>query len=687
MTKARLETTKPTHWLVSTLGASLSAALGWSLYDAAVLSEAKLGFWEAWTAAAAAGALVACATLVLGLGCAWVWHRSRLGRAIRHGLEQRRNFGAACLLVGTGTLVALSAVTFGSLALMRTFFASEDVWQLGLSGVIPLAALMIWFGARRALVFVHMTLDKKIHRGAHVVPIAGLLSAAMGAGWAFALTELASGVFEQLAMREYAPFLVIAVASTIGGVLSAWRPMRRAAAGLGLLALPLVLAYGMAEPSKQLRLALEYRDTGTGFVFKLVQPHERHTFQAAERNRGKSATCRPEAKPLEPHKIGKAAAEAPNIIWVTVDALRWDHTSLSGYERDTTPRLAAHAEDAAVFERAHTPATSTRQTFQSLFSGVYPSMLTPPPAPKWAMALYPEQHTLPEYLAAAGYRTTALSSESKIFAEENGTFQGFDVVDGSPFEMRVEKGYSAPHVVDRIIEVLEAGEEPQFVWTHIFEPHQPYYGGPDPIDFGSSEVDRYDAAVHFVDGEIGRLLDAIESLPNDKPTYVFLSADHGQAFGEHGNRMHGSTVYQEETHVPLLVWGPNVADARHQTPVSLMDIYPTTFALAGLEVPEAACGENLEPALEALEFDRGPVYFEQVPDRSRANFAVGFINGDHKLVLQPAADAIELFNLASDPAEQRDLARSQHEVLEHHLDALHRYWQERGMSPADYGME
>jgi arylsulfatase A-like enzyme len=670
----------------SALGWSLSAALGWSFFDADILAEGPgISYAEALVAAVAAGAQVALAALPLALVVGWLCHNSAVGRRLQRRLRLKPASSGATVLVVTLGWLMLSYATYATLSFVRHLFASEQVHQLALSGAVPAYALGVVVLGRLA----HKPLRERLDRigGARALQVAAAATLVLAAGWVVSMIALGEAVYSELSVRSYVPVLLITTVAVLGAVLAPLRRARLVVMAVALLALPPVAMHIFGQTSKELRMALAYQETGTSFVNGLYRSTQ-HSFSAADANEGRSAVCFPDVEAPTLSDVGKIDEQAPDIIWLTIDAVRWDRTSLSGYERDTTPNIARHAERAAVFEQAYTPATTTRQTLRSLFSGVYPSMINPPPGKKWALTFPDEQHTLAEFLSAAGYHTTVFSAEKDIFSPEGGALKGFDVIDESAVEYKREAGYMAPQTVDDIIDGLEGASGPQFMWTHLIEPHEPYRTGPDALEYGDTEADRYDAAIRFVDGEVDRLLEFVQSRQSSRPTYVFLSADHGEAFGEHNNRRHGSTIYQEEVHVPLIVWGPDVQPARFAEPTSLMDIFPTTFDVAGLDTPPGACGASLAGAMRGDEqLDGRPVYAEQIPDRSRPFFLVAFIQGSDKLMLQPNADAVSLFDLADDPGERRDLAAEQPDRLRANREALLEYWRERGMDPADYGLD
>jgi arylsulfatase A-like enzyme len=131
---------------------------------------------------------------------------------------------------------------------------------------------------------------------------------------------------------------------------------------------------------------------------------------------------------------------------------------------------------------------------------------------------------------------------------------------------------------------------------------------------------------------------------------------------DHGGTLHGHTLYNELLHVPLVMRHPNVLPQGRtvERPVSLRHVAPTIVAALGLEMPDALGGQSLLPLMQGQEVDLPPVVAEapfEGPWR-RAVIADGW-----KLIRTAASDEdgaaqFELYDLATDPAEQVDRSAS-----------------------------
>lgn len=402
-------------------------------------------------------------------------------------------------------------------------------------------------------------------------------------------------------------------------------------------------------------------------------------------------TCRPGVKPtVISGKRGTAPDGAPNIVVITSDSVRWDHTSLSGYARDTTPNLKRWAKSAAVFSTAYTPGASTRQTFRALFTGLYPSLVMPSASETWwGVSLARKQASLADRLRQAGYLTASSTVARKGFDPKTGSLKGFDrmLPKISSKGSRGERSASQTRgqLANILRELRAPRTKPLFTWAHLMVTHQNYEIDT-TSDYGEDEIDRYDWAIRFVDQQLNELFTELKKDGLWSNTYVIFSADHGQAFYEHGNHLHGMSVYAEETHVPFLIWGPKVQAGVRDEAVSTLDMFPTMLELAGAPKAADVCGQSLLPWLKDSARAPGrPVYMEQIPDE-RPRFSVGYVRGKYKLVYSPREGLAELYDVKADAAERHDLSRDQAERVTQLLGELVAFQKKHGMSTAAYGL-
>lgn len=324
--------------------------------------------------------------------------------------------------------------------------------------------------------------------------------------------------------------------------------------------------------------------------------------------------------------LAAALPQRPNVLLITIDALRADHVGAYGAKHPTTPALDALSREpaSALFESAWAHAPSTRYSVPAILTGRYPSTIAwGPPHVHWPPEVLPENRLLSEALRARGYATTALLSYH-YFEPAWGLARGFDDYDTHLMTLHsmggdpaATSGSSARELTDLALAklpALVAGPRPFFLWIHYYDPHFRYEPHPEAgrPPFGPAETDQYDEEIRYTDGHIGRLLDALRASPAWEKTLVAVTADHGEGFGEHGippDRRHGYHLYANQTRVPLILRVPTVDPAaphnhRPREPVGHVDLLPTLLHAADAAVgqpPDAASlhlpGRSLLPLL------------------------------------------------------------------------------------------
>lgn len=420
----------------------------------------------------------------------------------------------------------------------------------------------------------------------------------------------------------------------------------------------------------------------------------------------------PGPDPFPPHRLR-------NVILLLPDTLRADHLGTYGYERDTSPELDALARRGVVFERAVSQASCTFPSVNSLLTSRYPQAFLGRPAGE--MGLPEGIPGLAEILDARGYDTVAISASPIVRKtpgkhNPNGGFgRGFDVFDES-----CEWGPSAC-VHARALEALDAlghhrggeatgdsgdpqaGEErPFFLYLHYMDPHDPYWrppelkgrfagpyegehafipeGDPNPIgemlyDDGPELeltdedlrhlVAAYDEAIAYFDGQLALLLGELEARGLLEDTLLAVVSDHGEEFLEHGHIKHCRTVYDTEIKTPLILVGPGLGSGRVAPVVENLDLVPTVLDYLGIE-PEAGTpetemvGTSLRPLIESL-----GVESSQPPPGE--GFGQGFswqatkrsLTEERFKLIVHVDGRFELYDLATDPAETRDILKEE----------------------------
>lgn len=354
-------------------------------------------------------------------------------------------------------------------------------------------------------------------------------------------------------------------------------------------------------------------------------------------------------------------ARTMTIVLVTVDALRFDVLAPGAPHRDDFPRLTKLLDDSVLFTHAIAPASGTDISLSTLLTG----------------RLDPYQRvatTLPEALRAATRRTySAIPAEVTRYVGDVLLGRGID------HATAVQTDWAAADIGDHVsagattavgLEALaDAAGAPAFVWLHYFDVHEHHQIKATPAllaavhDPGDPGVHAYRALLAQIDREVGRLLDELAARKLADSTIVVFASDHGESLGGDPRlgATHGRFAYAPLVRIPLAFHVPGVAPGQRTDSASLVDIAPTLLALAG--APDAMHpldGIDLVPALldapaELRPRDRAIVIHEEL------QWSV--VEWPFQLLVRPAEDLVELYQLERDPDERIDLARAMPDVV------------------------
>lgn len=332
--------------------------------------------------------------------------------------------------------------------------------------------------------------------------------------------------------------------------------------------------------------------------------------------------------------------EGWDVLVVTLEGVRADHVRAYGYDRPTTPTLDGLAREGVRFDAAYTAAPETPYAVSSLLAGTFTRPLV-------AMGLADGIETIATVLGRAGYATaaffppTVLPPDDERIAPLRSSKLGFSDValDETADEAR-------PASLERWLGARSASER-VLAWVHLDGPRAPYEGQ----TFGARDVDRYDAEIAAADRVLGAL---VETMRAHRPrSLVIVAADHGEEFGEHGGRYHGSTVYEEQVRVPLVLSAPGALAPRVvlQT-VSLVDVLPTALRALSVAPPPHLLGRPLVDVLAGQGQDGPGLGTAYAESRDMTLFG----RGRRRLVCLRRAGGCALYDLDDDPRERRDIA-------------------------------
>ena len=392
---------------------------------------------------------------------------------------------------------------------------------------------------------------------------------------------------------------------------------------------------------------------------------------------------------------------APNIVVVTMDTTRADHLGAYGYARARTPAIDALAAAGVRFERAWTVSNNTLPAHVSVLSGLQPQRAG---VPRNGHKLPSGTPWAPEALQAAGYDTAAFVSASALSAKL-GLDRGFDVYDDS-FDVKEldQRQRHGDDTTDAVLAWLgQPRDKPFFLWVHYFDPHYPYTppapydsmygagytgpadgsleyllriwgrGGKEKIETSAADrqrmIDLYDGEIAWLDTQLARLFTAVDQGGRGQDTLIVLTADHGESLDEHGYLFdHGEYVYEPTLHIPLIVRPPlrmGLAPAVVDAAVQNVDVATTALAMAGVPSAAPLDGQDLTPLLAGGAPDpAGRAFAESCRpwqiERRHAGWknlhkAQAVREGSLKLIATPFQDKLELYDLAADPGELRNV--------------------------------
>jgi arylsulfatase A-like enzyme len=387
-----------------------------------------------------------------------------------------------------------------------------------------------------------------------------------------------------------------------------------------------------------------------------------------------------------------AVAESPRfIVFVIIDTLRSDHVGVYGEPRGLTPNIDAIANKGVVFENAIASSSWTRSSVASMITSRYPTKIG---VLGRSDAIADSLDTLAEVLQVNGFRTQAVVSNSNA-GKPFGFAQGFDrfVLPESTVGYPEEVGVHPAELVTRkaleLVDDLPLGES-VFLYVHYQDPHDPYLPHPEFLDereppgrfdgsrrqldamdkIPRSELSDQDVArirylyageVAYCDHWIGKLFEGLEERGLMDHSLVVITSDHGEGLWDHGMRAHGQDLYEEMVRVPLILRYADrkMGGRRISTPVSHLDLAPTILAAMGIPPPASYDGIDLASVLTDASQHGRSVYSELEIDGLDLE---AIRSGQSKFIRsRKSADEgeiLELYDLAEDPGELRNIATS-----------------------------
>lgn len=355
----------------------------------------------------------------------------------------------------------------------------------------------------------------------------------------------------------------------------------------------------------------------------------------------------PPIQPSRPLLFG----ETPLVVMITVDALRADVIQ-SGENDDALPTFAALRDEGSSFSFAHAPGTLTKASLASVFLGIHFSQQYWSPMKRFggALTVHADEHERFTELLAS-HKVSTANYRSVGWLRNGVVMRGFQKEVHARFPKKKSYYPPSPPVFKKLLPyVKKVGRKPggAFVYSHLADPHAPYDQG--QLKKGPA-FQRYLSEVALVDSQLARLKALLEELSTTRKVLLILSADHGEAFGEHRSQTHGTTMYEEALHVPLIFWSPAQKPQQIDDSVSLIDLGPTVLELFGVPTPGHFMGQSLVPYL------RGESPQLTRPILAETRLMRALITPERlKLIVDQRTQRQELYDLNSDPQELKNLA-------------------------------
>ncbi|MUW13427.1 sulfatase-like hydrolase/transferase [Halorubrum sp. CBA1125] len=408
-----------------------------------------------------------------------------------------------------------------------------------------------------------------------------------------------------------------------------------------------------------------------------------------------------------------------NVLLVTIDSLRYD--KLINIDVPATPCINSLSTSGCEFTQAVSNGPNTTASFPAILTGTHSlsygpyGVLDKDKSPFLARSLSRENYD------TIGYHSNPFLGNEQNYHTGFEVFN--DLVDGSDsvttakdrIERQLDPDSLFYHLLRRIwhlfsvttdtksyargdsitggaIDWMEArrSDDPFFMWLHYMDVHYPF--DPPKWVFDELPFDRpsnrrivtlngmmqerpeeldeqdvrdlkrlYFAEARFVDRQIGRMIDAIADMGELEDTIIAVTADHGEAFGEHDRFGHHVYPYDELIRVPLVIGGGPIDSQTVDEQVQLLDLAPTLLDLVSIDVPKEMEGRSIAPLLrgeDSFELSHPAMFI------SESGKTFGVRTEQWKFIRRSTTNEKLLFDLESDPNEEVNVASANGDVIE-----------------------
>ena len=350
-----------------------------------------------------------------------------------------------------------------------------------------------------------------------------------------------------------------------------------------------------------------------------------------------------------------------NLLIITVDALRFDMLAPDAPNRDDFPNLTKLLADSVWFTHAIAPASGTDVSLSTVLTGRFDPY-------------QPVATTLLEALRASGRRTyAAVPGEVTRYVGDTLINRGVDkfvTVQTDWATADIGDHVSAPSTsIEGVRALNDAGTRPWAIWLHFFDVHEHHQiDVPKPLlaqthEGGSPVIHKYRALLHAIDAEVGRIQAELAKRGLADSTIILFASDHGEALGVDPRLLdtHGQVAYHTLVRVPLAFHIPGVAPGLRTDLVSLVDLAPTLLDLLGTpDAMQPLDGTDLVPAILDAPAALRP---QQRAVAIHEELQWSLVEWPYQLLVRPADDIVELYDLDRDPLEHTDLSAAHADIV------------------------
>jgi len=418
-----------------------------------------------------------------------------------------------------------------------------------------------------------------------------------------------------------------------------------------------------------------------------------------------------------------------NVILLTIDSLRADKLGCFGYQRNITPNIDFLARDGITFTNAFSNGPLTSFSFPSIFTSSY-ALMYPSKDFKYTQSgeVYMPSiyggNTLAEALRREGFYTIGIHSNpwlSSYYNYNRGFNRFIELLDPSPsssyarffdflrkgrvskifemdfFETFLNRKYrDAEEITRTAINCIEKNTKRKFfLWVHYMDPHRPYIARSfsknassylrmflNMGDKAKLYEQLYECEIEYADRVIGNFLRRLEQMGIwIDENFIFLTADHGEEFGEHGGTGHYLKLYDELLHVPLIIDGPDIEKkqtANHQ--VELLDVSPTICNLIGIKLPESFQGKSL------FTTSHSEGVISEYAEKNESGFSFRNMKWKFILIIRKGGIRRELYDLTKDKKETLNVYERNKDIGTVYERCLLKHIEEEDIVRKKYGL-